>query len=62
MMEWIVSRDGIGILEKKRYGRVPRPSPVLEPCAVKVTRTVLGGEGGRKAPDLPGRDKTTHLI
>lgn len=25
----------------------------LEPCAVKVTRTVLRGEGGSDAPDLP---------
>ena len=27
---------------------------VLEPCDGKLSRTVLRGEGSRKAPDLPG--------
>ena len=27
---------------------------MLEPCDGKLSRTVLRGEGGRKAPDLPG--------
>ena len=27
---------------------------VLEPCDGKLSRTVLRGERGRKAPDLPG--------
>ena len=26
----------------------------LEPCDGKLSRTVLRGKGGRKAPDLPG--------
>ena len=26
----------------------------LEPCEWKLSSTVLKGEGGRKAPDLPG--------
>jgi hypothetical protein len=28
---------------------------VLEPCDRKLSRTVLRGEGGRKASDLPGQ-------
>ena len=30
------------------------PFGVLEPCDGKLSRTVLRGEGSRKAPDLPG--------
>ena len=37
------------------YTSQPRgTNNLLEPCAVKVARTVLRGEGGSNAPDLPG--------
>lgn len=37
---------------------------LLEPCAVKAASTVLRGEGGSNAPDLPDPEAqadTTHL-
>ena len=30
---------------------------MLEPCDGKLSRTVLRGERGREAPDLPGRQE-----
>ena len=33
---------------------------VLEPCDGKLSRTVLRGEGSRKAPDLPGASEALH--
>ena len=35
-------------------GRFGDLSKMLEPYDGKPSRTVLRGEGGRKAPDLPG--------
>jgi len=38
-------------------GRFDDLSKMLEPYDGKLSRTVLRGEGGRKAPDLPGDHK-----
>jgi len=66
----VPSSDGMGpyVVETSRWAgcvslpacsavpghRVPVAFVMLEPYAVKVARTVLRGEGGREAPDLPG--------
>ena len=34
---------------------------MLEPCDGKLSRTVLRGEGSRKAPDLPGEEAKVSL-
>jgi hypothetical protein len=53
-------------------GRFDDLSKMLEPYDGKLSRTVLRGEGGRKAPDLPGArsiarpslgpDRRRHLV
>jgi hypothetical protein len=35
---------------------------MLEPCDGKLSRTVLRGEGSRKAPDLPGCAKRSLAL
>jgi hypothetical protein len=35
---------------------------MLEPCDGKLSRTVLRGERGREAPDLPGRTGLLRII
>lgn len=35
---------------------------MLEPCEAKVSCTVLRGEWGREAPDLPDRQKCIRLV
>ncbi len=35
---------------------------MLHPCDVKLSRTVLRGEGSRKAPDLPGAFKKLYCM
>ena len=41
------------LLQPGRFGDL---SKMLEPYDGKSSRTVLRGEGGRKAPDLPGAE------
>ena len=41
-------------------GRFGGLSKMLEPYDGKLSRTVLRGEGGRKAPDLPGARRNFH--
>jgi len=35
---------------------------MLEPCDGKLSRTVLRGERGREAPDLPGRATRCRIV
>ena len=44
--------------EVSQSGRPPRVAfKMLEPYDGKLSRTVLRGEGSRKAPALPGKEK-----
>ena len=49
--------DSFGRRLRRFHGRAARqglPFEMLEPYEGKLSRTVLRGERGRKAPDLPG--------
>ena len=48
----IAKAAGEGTLQQP--GRFGGLSKILEPYDGKLSRTVLRGEGGRRAPDLPG--------
>ena len=48
----IAKAAGEGTLQQP--GRLGDLRKMLEPYDGKLSRTVLRGEGGRKAPDLPG--------
>jgi len=47
------------LLQPGRFGDL---SKMLEPYDGKSSRTVLRGEGGRKAPDLPGAGTKLLLV
>jgi len=56
----IAKAAGEGTLQQP--GRFGGLSKMLEPYDGKLSRTVLRGEGGRKAPDLPGAAKEIETI